>query len=77
MPAKEHQKVKGNPASHRMMNATHKAAHARSWVNGQVRKKARNEAQAKREAANRALTWNGNATPWEIACAARKVRRGL
>jgi hypothetical protein len=48
-------KIKGNPASHRMSNKSLAAKRERCWARGQKRKAARREAQAARAAANRIL----------------------
>lgn len=66
---------KGNPASHRMSNASLKARRARSWARAQV-KKARNRAENEAQAVvNRALREQGLPTPHEAKKAARKARR--
>lgn len=66
---------KGNPASHRMSNASLKARRARSWARAQV-KKARNRAENEAQAViNRELREQGLPTPHEAKKAARKARR--
>src|SRR4249919_558784 len=65
---------KGNPASHRMSNASLKARRARSWARAQL-KKARNRAENERRAVNnRALREQGLPTPHEAKKAARRAK---
>lgn len=66
---------KGNPATHRMGNASLKARRARSWARAQV-KKAKNRAENEQRAVNnRALREQGLPTPHEAKKAARKAKR--
>lgn len=54
-----------------------KERRARSWANGQERKKARVRAQAEAEARNRVLRGRGELTPWEQAKSAARFRKGV
>lgn len=65
---------KGN-SKKRRMNAALQARRAISWRRGQARKKARQEAQAAREAANKLRRDAGVPTPWEVAQQAAQRRR--
>jgi hypothetical protein len=67
--------AKGNPASHRMSNGALKARRERSWKRSQVRKKARIDAQASRQAANKKHRAEGTPTPWQAAKAKRREAR--
>ena len=69
------QKIKGNPAHKRIVNAKRKASRERSWTRGQARKNARRLAQSAREKANNERRANGIPTPWEAAKADRYERR--
>ena len=66
---------KGNPASKRMSNARLKVKRARSWSQGQDRKKASRKANDLREQRNRDLRANGRLTAWEEAQAKRRQER--
>ena len=66
---------KGNPASHRMANPSHKAVRERGWLHAQARKKARVAAQAERERANKVKRASGEMLTWESVCADRAARR--
>jgi len=69
------QTQKGNPASHRMSNASLKARRERSWYSGQRRRQRNREQQRVREIANKARLTAGEPLPWEVACAERHARR--
>lgn len=69
------QSAKGNPATKRMGNPKRKERRARSWAAGQKRKEARRAAEAAAAARNADLRSEGQLTPWEAACAARRARR--
>lgn len=78
----QQQKIKGNPASKRMVNAKLKARRAASWAKdrdpetGVKLKHLRNrEQQAVREKANERLRAQGLPKPWEVSLAQRVQRR--
>ena len=66
---------KGNPAAHRMGNATRKARRASSYLRGENRKVERQEAARTAQRRNAALRAQGLPTPWEVAKAERALRR--
>lgn len=69
-------KIKGNPAHHRMSNAQKKALRAACWARGQRRKAARINAQNERHENNMRTIAEGGKTPWMIATAKRREARG-
>ena len=65
------QRNKGNPASKRMQNETHKITRNRSWIRARGRKQQRINDQRERMRHNIELRAQGKPTAWEAAEAAR------
>lgn len=69
--AVQQNKIKGNPAYHRMTNANLKARRARSWARGEKKKAERRLAQEAAHARNVERGYTG----WDEAKAKRFARR--